>query len=291
MTRKQKSFIITQWNTEVSKEGYEKIMEKNNIRFIAYGEEVCPSTNKTHHQLFLYFWNDISTSKNNLKKIGNFWGEIHCRVAPMLGNFRQNEKYCSKEGTYTKLGDEPQQGARGDIVENKNAILEGTITPDDIMLLDPSHYHMYSRTYNDIYAYYMSQQFRTEMTKGIWYWGETGTGKSHTAFQGYHPKKCYNKDLNVKWWDNYKQQEICILNEFRGQLKFSELLSLVDKWAKDVPIRNKPSIPFTSKVVIITSSKHPKDVYENALDDVESFAQFERRFEIIKLEKNGEEVI
>lgn len=293
MPKKQKSFIITQWNTERTKEDYKELMEKHNIRFIAYGEEVTPTTKKLHHQMFVYFWNDISVSKNNLNKIAKFWGETHARVAPMLGNFRQNEFYCSKEHKYHKLGDEPQQGARGDIVENKNAIMEGRLKPDEIMLLDPSHYHMYSRTYNEIYSYYMSQQFRTEMTQGIWYYGATDVGKSHQAFvthQLYDPKKCYNKDLNVKWWDNYKQQDICILNEFRGQLKFSELLSLVDKWPKDVPIRNRPSIPFTSKTVIITSSKHPKNVYENALDDEESFAQFERRFKIIELFKNGEEV-
>lgn len=285
MTKKQKSFVITQWNTELSRQGYEEIMEKQNIRFIAYGEEVCPDTKRPHHQAFVYFWNDLSTSVKNLNKIGNFWGEKHCRVKPMLGNFRQNEHYCSKEHKYHKIGDEPQQGARGDIVENKNAIMAGTLKPREIMLLDPSHYHMYSRTYNEIHAYYMSQQYRTEMTEGIWYWGTTGVGKSHIAFEDYHPSQVYNKDLNVKWWDNYQQQPIVVFNELRTQVKFAELLSLADKWPKDVPIRNKPSIPFTSKKIIITSCKHPRDIFFNALDDDESFSQFERRFKIIKLAK------
>ena len=57
------------------------------------------------------------------------------------------------------------------------------------------------------------------MTEGYWYYGPTHSGKSHIAFEGYTPDKIYVKDLNVMWWDGYKQQDIVIINEFRGQLK------------------------------------------------------------------------
>jgi hypothetical protein len=68
------------------------------------------------------------------------------------------------------------------------------------------------------------------------------------------------------------------LNEFRGQLKFSTLLELVDKWPLNVPCRNKESVPFVSKKLIVTSSMVPEDVYRNVLND--NMNQLRRRFKV-----------
>ena len=283
---KVKGFVVTNWNLNTN-ENYLEIMKKNKIRFLAFGEEVC-KTGKKHHQTFLYFWNDRSVSKKNINAIGNYFGDIHCFVEPMFGSFKSNEHYCSKESTLTKLGDEPRQGARGDIWENKNLILEEKLKPEDIMLSDPTHYHQYKNTYKDIEAYVLSKKFRTWMTKGIWLFGSTGTGKSHYALNKFNPETHYIKDLNVKWWDNYKGQETVIIQEFRGEIKFGEILDLVDKWPKNVPIRNKPSVPFLAKKLIITSPKKPEDIFYNACDDEDNIAQLVRRFEVYECKKVDE---
>ena len=91
-------------------------------------------------------------------------------------------------------------------------------------------------------------------------------------------------------WDGYKGQEIVIFNEFRGQIKFSELLDLCDKWPKTVKWRCRESVPFLAKTIIITSIKAPDEVYARLLQD-EPMAQFERRFEIRHLEKNDSKVV
>jgi hypothetical protein len=156
--------------------------------------------------------------------------------------------------------------------------------PIELALSDPVNFNMYKNTYNVIYNRYMCKQYRTEMTVGEWYWGGTGVGKSHKAFEGYTPETHYIKDLNVHWWDNYEQQPIVVLNEFRGQIKFGELLDLCDKWPKTVPVRNNPSIPFTSKKIIITSSKPPEEIYSNCCGN-ESIKQLLRRFAVTKIKK------
>ena len=153
------------------------------------------------------------------------------------------------------------------------------------MMKDPVNYNQYNKTYKAVKNLVMKKKFRTEMTAGVWYWGKTGTGKSTEAFKNYHPDTHFIKDLNVPWWNNYEQQDTVIINEFRGEIKFSELLDLVDKWPKNVPIRNNPSIPFTSKLVIITSSKPPEDIYNKVCDDQERLDQLLRRFEVVKLEQ------
>ena len=81
-----------------------------------------------------------------LNTIGNMFGETHCYVAPMKGSFRENESYCSKEESFTKVGDEPKMGFRGDLEETKDCIMRGDITLDRIACEDPHMYHMYGRT-------------------------------------------------------------------------------------------------------------------------------------------------
>lgn len=281
---KKRGFVLTDWNLNTN-ENYLKIMEANGIQFLAYGLETCPTSGKQHHQAFFYFYNPRADTIKNRNKLGKLWGKTHCFVKGMDGNFQQNNAYCSKQANLTKLGEEPQQGSRGDIKENIKLIKESKISLDELMLMDPVNYNQYKNTYKDVRNLVMKKKFRTEMTKGIWYWGKTGAGKSHKAFENYHPDTHFIKDLNVNWWDNYEQQDTVIINEFRGEIKFSELLDLVDKWPKNVPIRNSPSVPFTSKTVIITSSKPPEEIYSTVCSDNERLDQLERRFEIVKLEQ------
>jgi hypothetical protein len=73
-----------------------------------------------------------------------------------------------------------------------------------------------------------------------------------------------------------------LLNEFRGQLPFGELLDLVDKWPKTVKWRCQEYVPFMAKKVIVTSPHRPKDVYINRCSDPDSMAQLLRRFRIFE---------
>ena len=99
-----------------------------------------------------------------------------------------------------------------------------------ILVEEPIKIHQYGRTLEKIDDLRMSKMFRTEMTDGIWLWGGTGTGKSHEAFSGYNPDTHYMWVNDKKWWDQYKQQDIVILNDFRGEIAYNELLQMIDKW-------------------------------------------------------------
>lgn len=273
-------FCCTDWNLN-TKEDYMKIIEKGQIRFIAWGLETCPTSGKKHNQMFFYFHNPKSWTKKCLNKFGKMFGKIHCHVSPTRGDIPANEAYCGKEAELSKVGNEPKQGMRGDIDEAVKKIIDGEITPDDICEENPLFFHMYGRTFDRAQAIGLRKKFRTWMTEGVWYTGPSGCGKSHVCFENYDPKTHYIKNLNEDWWDGYMGQPIVIINEFRGQIRFSELLDLVDKWPKTVKWRSRESVPFLAKKVIITSIKHPTDCYENILD--EPWAQFDRRFKIVKL--------
>lgn len=255
-------------------------------------QEVAPTTGTPHMQWYLYFKNKI-TFGSLKKKLPR----SHIKIC--MGNADENRTYIF--GPYDKVqpdgslkhkdanptaiewGDIPSQGARKDLDTLRDRIMNGARV-DDIAVENPILFHQYGRTLTKLEDIALRKRFRTEMTKGIWYWGKTGVGKSHRAYENFKPETHY--DLNLQdngWWEGYQQQPIVIINEFRGEIKFNELLSLVDKWPKSVKRRCREPMPFTSTTVIITSAVPPEEVYKNSLTENDKLEQFYRRFDVVKL--------
>lgn len=266
-------FTINNYNNEDI-----KVLKDLNYKYIVCGDEVGDS-GTPHIQGFVLFENALSfdSLKKKLPKTTH--------IEKTKGTPQQNITYCKKSGNILyEDGTQPEQGKRKDLDTLKDDILEGRMTSEDIAIENPMIYHQYARTLTKIEDIAMRRKFRTEMTQGIWYHGITETGKSTKAFEGFNPLTHYNWKDDGGWQDGYIQQETVIINEFRGAIKYNDLLQLVDKWPYEVRRRNREPMPFTSKKVIITSSLHPSEIYRN-LNEKDSLAQLIRRFEIIELKK------
>jgi len=254
--------------------------DESKMKYLIIGKETCPSTNRKHWQGYVEFKNPYTL--NSIKKL---FKDDKIHVEARKGSARQASDYCKKEGNFKEYGTISKQGERTDLDRLKDEILTEGLKVDDIVIDNPTMYHQYGRTLHKIEDLKMRKIFRTEQTKGIWYWGETGVGKSHKAFEGYTPDTHYVWQYEQSGWqDGYCQQETVIMNEFRGQVKYSELLELLDKWPYSVKRRHREPMPFTSKLIIITSSMHPKDIYTN-IDAKDSLKQLYRRCEIVEITK------
>lgn len=279
---KTRWFVVTQWNVDCD---YDELLKDGHIRWVCYGLEHCPKTGREHHQLFMYLRGNVTWGARSLNKMGNWFGKIHCRVMPMWGDLDENEYYSSKEGQLVEHGKKPKQGFRGDLDETKECIMKGDITVDQIAVENPHMFHMYGRTLERIEDIALRQRYRTENTLGTWYTGRSGVGKSHAVFQGFDPATHYVKSLgkaDLKWWDGYTGQETVILNEFRGQIEFSILMDLMDKWPMKVSRRGREPCPFLAKRLLISSIRHPHDVYVN--QEGEPWEQFDTRCKVVTLE-------
>lgn len=251
------------------------VFDDKKFKFLAYGKEKCPTTQKLHFQGYCCM--SESMTLGSMKRV--LGKGVH--LEKMKGSLEDNMKYCSKEGEYIEFGKRPKQGERTDLEGLKNAILEGKRV-DDIVIENPMLYHQYGRTLNKIEDIALRQKHRTWMTKGIWYYGETGSGKSHRAFENYDNKTHYVLPNDNGWWDGYTGQEIVIINDFRGEIKYNELLQMVDKWPFSVKRRGREPLPFLAKTVIITSSLKPSDIFKHR-EEEDKLEQLLRRFDVIKL--------
>lgn len=238
--------------------------DNNVIKYMAYGQEECPDTKRKHWQGFLVFH-----KKKTLAGAKKYNGKWHWEV--MKGSLQQNERYCSKEGKYKEHGEKPVQGERTDIQEAVADIANGKRKADDILLSDARTWVKCHKALERAEDIYNRTCKRTEATTIVWIYGPTGTGKSHTVNEvgNYYKKPLGEADL--KWWDGYTGQENVWLDDFRGQIKYDELLRLADKWPMDVSRRNRQPIPFVSKTIYITSCLRPEEVYcrQNEKDSIE----------------------
>lgn len=261
----------------------EQILKLKGATYYVFGKEVGASG--TPHLQGYVHWR----TPRAFRAVCNYIKGWH--IEPTKGTNTQAIEYAKKDGDWIEWGDPPKQGDRGDLKAIKDSIVEGKKV-DEIIMENPIMFHQYGRTLNKIEDLTMRKKFRTEMTQGIWFWGPTGVGKSHNAFKDFTPETHYVLNINDNgWWEGYTQQDTVIINEFRGQIPYGELLDLLDKWPKTVKRRCREPVPFTSKVVIITSSKSPEECYHGiVLND--SLEQLLRRLKVINLTGgNGTEVV
>lgn len=262
---RHRCYVFTSFKTEEP--------EFESMDYMIRGLETCPSTQKKHWQGYVEFDNGVSF-KTAQKRIG----DTKAHFEPRRGSQKEAIEYCKKEGEWKEFGQKKAQGERTDLAVLRDEIIAGR-SVDDITMDQPEMFHQYGRTLSKIEDIVLRSKFRTEMTSCEWVYGPTGVGKSHYAFKDYDPKTHYVWKDDNGWQDGYTGQEIVIINEFRGQIAYSELLSLIDKWPHFLKRRCREPVPFLAKKIIITSSLHPRDCYYN-LSQRDSMDQLYRRCDI-----------
>lgn len=248
------------------------------VRWMAYEPETAPSTGKAHLQGYMYTPQPHSSLA--VRKKMKMWAK------PMKGSLASNEAYCSKEGKWTEYGTCPAQGERTDILQLRDHVLSGAATVSTILEEQPHMHHIYGRTLTALEDLFQSRQSRNFVTQAIWLYGPTGQGKTRVVWDTYPHEKIYNYKDDNGWWENYRGQEVCLMDDFRGAIPYHQLLKLADRYPYEVRRRNRAPAPFVSRIIIVTSACPPAEVYHN-LSATDNLDQLFRRFTVIKVE-NGQ---
>lgn len=252
------------------------------MTFLAYGEESCPTTGRKHWQSYVV-WKEKKSYRSCSKWLLEVNEGKDCWRQHMFGSLKSNETYCSKENRYTKFGTLPSQGERNDLNEIKKMIFENNETVIDIGIRDPSLYHKYGRTMMFLEDAKINKSFRTELTTCDWIYGPTGTGKTRLAMKKCEGRSKFTWTNDGRWWDGYNGEDVVVIDDFRGEIQYNDLLKLIDRYEYKVPIRHRPPRQFISKHIIITSCSHPKDIYKYQVNKKDSINQLLRRINLVEL--------
>lgn len=268
--------------------GFESIKAmalKYDWTYYAVGAEIAPTTGRLHMDGY-YEMSSQRKKSTELNKWNKMFGKGFGDLDIARGSHGENFDYSEKEGREFLVFGNPSlgQGSRSDLIVIKDDIVSGRISVDEIVLQDPMTFHQYGRTLQKIEDIALRKRFREWMTLGTWCHGSTGVGKSHLAFTNYNPETHYLWKNDKGWQDGYTGQPIVIINDFRGEIPYNDLLQLVDKWPYTLPRRGREPVPFLARHVIITSSLTPQQIY-NRRDIEDSIEQLLRRFEVIEIKK------
>lgn len=212
------------------------------------------------------------------------------------GSYLQNKIYCSKDAkNVVELGEPMKQGVRTDIIAICKELTVGTLTLDTLLEEQPLLWWRYQRLFEKTVDRALSKLKRTKRPEVFWFYGPTGTGKTHTAhtwaISQKEPYYVFKKDHG--WWDDYTGEGIVILEDFRGEIEWAELLQLTDKNTSSVSRRGRARIPFVAHTIIITTPLTPDEIYEDKVHHKDKMEQIHRRIRLMKefTEKYEEKVV
>lgn len=271
--QKPRGFIVVINNhTEKDVRAVEKLFGSQHVKHAIYAFEVGAS-GTPHIQGYVEF-RDPRTWKSVKKLLPR--AAIYVRKGSPL----QAWVYCEKEDTpedkIHRFGTKPaapKPGKRTDLERATEIVRDRGLTA--LAQEMPVQFVLHHRGYEALQA--RLAPIRKQAPTVTVLWGPTGTGKSHNARQlaGEEDTYIWHPQQGT-WFDGYEGQTCVIFEEFRGQIPFGTLLSLLDKY--DCRVQKKgSSTQFAATKIIFTSPVEPKDWYETLAANDGKLAQLTRR--------------
>lgn len=213
------------------------------------------------------------------------------------GTKEQAESYINKTGKFVEKDEQViyvarygeikgSQGNRKDLELIEDWLEEG-LTPREIMAKNIS-YRRYERLIKG--AYYDLRCKETPAIRPIsvfWHVGESGSGKTYTYVE-YCEQFSEDHVYLVTDYENggldlYNGENYLFLDEFRGQIKYSTLLSMLQGYKQQFHARYTNIVGLWNEVHI-TSVFPPDKVYQNMVyenQDIDTIKQLYRRINFI----------
>lgn len=175
-----------------------------------------------------------------------------------------------EDGTITN------QGKRTDITPVVEMITDGA-RMREVALTFPEQYVKYHKGFRDLRSLMLEPRSLSQMPQVIWLWGPTGTGKTRDAYIKFWPDESHYvwKPSNGNWWDGYDGESKIILDEFRAQMPWSDILGLLDRNEYRAPVKGG-FVQIQADKFVITSPFPPEHVYKDD-DRYDKQAQLLRR--------------
>jgi len=231
------------------------IWSEDEMKYLVYQQEKCPTTEKLHWQAYVEMKNACRMAA--LKRI--FGNEIHCQKR--RGTPEEAKKYCTKEDSYignrSEFGKLPEgQGKRTDLKTVSESILKGASIAT-IACRAPEIYVKYHKGLEKLRE--TTIEDRNEMTELHIIWGESGSGKTRGVFEA-EPDLYFKPE--GKWWDGYENQKAVIIddvcwNKLDDWIPHTMLLKLIDRYPLRLEYKGGFK-NFTSSRIYITSMYNPE---------------------------------
>lgn len=197
------------------------------------------------------------------------------------GTATQNREYCTKDGDFWETGVVPVSPKEKGVTEQERwKKIKRHAKSGHLDAIEAKVFVQNYRTLKQISVDYVSRPTDLEEPCGIWYYGESGAGKT-TAARTDHGTNFYLK-APTKWWDGYQRQDVVVLDDLDPYHKALGyyVKMWADKWAFPAEVKGS-SLIIRPKNFIITSQYLPADIW----DDHPTVLAVRRRFKIFEIKE------
>jgi len=234
------------------------------VRYLAYGEEICPETEKKHQQGWIQFINPKAFTA-----VRKLLGGMH--IEACRGSEVQNDAYCSKDSKFKSWGEYKAQGHRTDLEAIKKLIDGGK----PMINVADSYFSQYVRYHKGFDKYtFLSMKEASKAERDVTVevvWGPTGTGKTRYAVSQWKSSQYKIHADELQWFDGYEGEQLLIIDEYDSQIKLTKLLGMLDRYQLRLPVKGSMTYAFWTRVIITSNvpptewHKHAKKAHKEAL--------------------------
>ena len=263
------------------------------LRYFCMADEIGKE-GTPHTHLYVYFNSRVrfSTVKKNFPS---------AHIEPAHGNIESNISYIKKtgkwegtdkaetrvDGTFEEWGTVPvQKGTRADMEELYELIKAGysnaeilAMNNDFILNIDKL-----DRVRTELLIDKFKNTRRTDL-KVIYISGATGTGKTRGILDKHGDGNVYRVSDYEHPFDGYSCQNILAFDEFRSQLRLSDMLNYCDIYPIQLPARYANKFACYETVYIISNWSLEDQYKEVQKDNPESWKAFLRRIHEVTIYK------
>ena len=222
------------------------------------------------------------------------------------GNKDQAEDYINKRGKWQEKGENVLcvvrhgdikgcQGQRRDFEIIDDLINQG-LTPNEILEKSFSYRRYETMIKRAFFDKRMRETPILRDVKTFFHFGESGSGKTYMYVQlceKYGADNVYLlTDYGKGGFDNYNGQPILCMDEFRGQIPFSQLMNLLDGYRVQIPCRYSNGYALWIEVHIFTVLP-PEMIFKTMVEEnrgIDTYEQLRRRIDFVVYHhrENGE---
>ena len=256
--KKSRNFQITINNPhehDITQEKIIELLNNENVKYACGKEEIGDETHTNHLHVFVIF--KSPRYPNAVIDLFKSFNGAHVEVC--RGSIQENIDYIKKEettvdGTFFEIGDIPKgQGNRSDIVLIKDLIEEG-YSADDIVDLYTHFLFQLDKIEILVRHYRMKKYSKIKRDIKVTYiYGQSGVGKTRYVVDKIGLQNMYRVTQYKHPFDSYKGQKVLVLDEFRFQIGFSEMLNLLDIYPVELDCRYNNNIACYTRVYVISN--------------------------------------
>jgi len=207
---------------------------KDNVRYIVYGRETCPTTGREHYQGFAIFKRTCRIPKAK-SWIG---GGDGTHLEPRRGTRDQARDYCRKDGDVFEWGE-------------FDGMTKENLFKQPIPYIKENYPEFYCRYYKGLEKLNIDKGPKWRDVEVVILWGPTGTGKTRQVME---QDSVYKIDPPYKWWDGYEGEEILLIDDYREHaIERGFLLNLLDGYRLRLETKGSHTWALWRKVYITTN--------------------------------------